>query len=67
MTLQLDVDVGVSKNANQLFNLLASFFNPTLLQGGGKWSFRASGQTDEAVGVLFQFFFANCTFAFFRA
>ena len=38
-----------------------------MLQGRRQRTFRSSGQANQAVGVLFQFFFQNGAFSFFRA
>src|SRR5258708_40283949 len=67
VALQFDVDVFVSENADQSVDLTASFIDAALLQGSGQRAFRAAGEADEAFGMLFEFLWSDCAFAFFGA
>ena len=67
MTLQFDVDVAGTKDSDQLIDSASSFFDATLLQSCRKRALRTAGKADEAVGVFFEFFCADCAFAFFGA
>src|ERR1700722_16745404 len=67
MALELYIHVAATKQPNQLLDLLAGFIDAPMLQGGCEWTVRTAGQADKAMGVLFQLFFTDCAFAFFRA
>ena len=67
MALQFDVDIFAAEDSDELLDLLAGFFDAALLQSCGQRAFRAAGQADQALGVFFQFFFADRAFAFFSA
>ena len=53
MALQFDVDVLGSENADELIDLAEGFVDAAVLQGRGEGAFVASGEADEAWGVLF--------------
>ena len=67
MALQLDKHIFAAKHSNQLLNLLAGFFDAAMLQSGRQRAVRAAGQADQTAGMLFQFFLADRTLAFFSA
>src|ERR1700736_5585592 len=50
-----------------MFDLSEGFLHATLAQSGRKWPFSASGEADETMCVIFQFFFSDCAFAFLSA
>ena len=67
MALQFDVDIFVAEDSDESIDLAVGFFDAALLQGRGQRAFGAAGEADQAVGVLFEFFGADCAFAFFGA
>src|SRR5260370_23717494 len=50
-----------------MLDLCQGFFHAALAQCGRKWSLGASGEADQTMGVIFQFFFLDRAFAFFSA
>src|ERR1700730_2618458 len=50
-----------------MLDLSQGFFHAALAQCGRQWSFRAPGEADETMCVIFQFFFLDRAFAFFSA
>ena len=67
MALQFDVDVAGAEDGYELINLAASFIEAASLQGGCEWAFGTAGEADETMGVFFEFFLADGTFAFLGA
>ena len=67
MALQFDVDVFVSEDGDESIDLATSFIDAALLYGCGQRPFCTAGEADQAIGMLFEFFDADCAFAFFGA
>ncbi len=67
VALQFDVDIFGTEDANELINVASGFVKAPLLQGCGEGTVGSAGEADQAVGVLLEFFCADCAFAFFGA
>ena len=67
VTLKFDVDIPVSEDAGEPFDMAASFIETTAGESVGERTFVAASKADKAGSVLAQFFFEYGAFTFVGA
>ena len=67
MALQFDIDVAVAENFDQALHAAEGTARSTLGERCGERTVVAAGETDETLGMLFEFGWENRAFVFLRA